>query len=95
MAITLDQREIDDAHQRFNLHENSTWMEFVAPNPGVSIVYLHFTLPEYHLGVFLKENTECIEVELDGRWTNSEDIPDGIFGISNKAIAIRYILAAS
>lgn len=95
MAITLDQREIDDAHQRFNLHQDSTWMEFAVPGPGASVVYLHFTLPEYHMRVFLEENDECIDVELDGRWTYAEDIPAGSFGTSNKAIAIRYILAAS
>jgi hypothetical protein len=95
MALTLDQRDIDDAHQRLNLHSDSTWMEFVVPGPGASVVFLHFTLPEYLIEAFLKENPECIDVELDGRWTNSEDIPDGSFGVSNKAIAIRYILVAS
>jgi len=95
MALTLDQRDIDDAHQRLNLHHGSTWMEFVVPGPGASVVYLHFVLPEYHLEAFLKENPECIDVQLNGYWTSSEDIPDGSFGTSNKAIAIRYILAAS
>lgn len=95
MPITLDQYEIDDAHQRLNLDKDTTFLEFAVPGPGASVVFLHFVLEESRLEAFLKEHSECIDVELEGCWTSSEDIPDGSFSTSGRLVAIRYILAAA
>ena len=87
VALTLDQREINDACRTFDVAQEEYYLEF-----DFSVIYMHWITTPHEVKLMIKRNQQCVDINIKGQWIDVQKLEEAT--LPTKFMACRYIIAA-
>jgi len=87
VALTLDQREINDACRTFDITPEDYYLEF-----EFSAIYMHWTATPDEVKTMMARNQQCVDVDIKGQWVDIQQLEEA--SLPTRLMACRYIIAA-